>query len=176
MIISGFGGQGIVAGGRTIAYAGLQDEKTVSMLPSYGPEMRGGFANCRVILSDREIASPVISMADVVVAMSLPAFERFQPQVKPGKYLLVDSYQVQQQDFRRDIQVFQIPTTKLAMDLGHVKFANMVMIGAMMEVTGVLSIDAMTEAVKELLPKEKAYLIPQEMKALYAGMDFIKQA
>ena len=175
IIISGFGGQGIVAAGRTIAYAGLKDRKTVSMLPSYGPEMRGGFANCHVIVSDTEIASPIVSMADVVIAMSLPALERFESQVKPGKTILVDSYQIKKKDYRKDIHVIEIPTTKIAMDMGNVKFTNVVMIGAMMATIGTPSIESMLEALKDLLPKEKEFLYPQEINALYAGMDFIKQ-
>ena len=127
IILSGFGGQGIVAAGRTIAYAGMLDGLKVSMLPSYGPEMRGGFANCHVILSESEIASPLVSKADVVMAMSLPAVQRFESWVKPGRALIVDSHQIKQTSYRQDIQLIAIPATKLAMEVGNSKFANVVM-------------------------------------------------
>lgn len=174
IIISGFGGQGIVAAGKTIAYAGMLDKKNTSMFPSYGPEMRGGFANCHVIISDTEIASPIVSKADVVIAMSSPAVEKFEAWVKPGKTLIVDSHQIKKTDFRKDINVIEIPATKLAMDAGNVKFANVVMIGALMAVIGAPSMKSMEEAVKDMLPKNKEALFPMEMNALYLGMNYNK--
>lgn len=174
IIISGFGGQGIVAAGRAITYAGMLDKKTVSMLPSYGPEMRGGFANCHVIISDMEIASPIVSMADVVIAMSMPAVERFEASVKQGKTLIVDSYQIKKTNYRKDINVIEIPATKIALDAGNIKFSNMVMIGALMAVIGTPSVTSMAEAVKDLLPKGKESLFDLEMNALYLGMDYKK--
>ena len=175
IILSGFGGQGIVAAGRTIAYAGMKDGNAVSMLPSYGPEMRGGFANCSVILSESEIASPVISLADVVIAMSQPAAEKFESKVKPGKTMIIDSHQIKRKEFRRDIQVIEIPATKIAMDIGNVKFSNMVMIGALMAAIRCPSVGSMSEAVKDFLPKGKESLFQSEMDALYEGMEFVKQ-
>jgi 2-oxoglutarate ferredoxin oxidoreductase subunit gamma len=174
IIISGFGGQGIVAAGKTIAYAGMLDKKITSMFPSYGPEMRGGFANCHVIISDTEIASPLVSKADVVIAMSLPALEKFEAWVKPGQTLIVDSHQITKENYRNDINVIEIPATKLAMEAGNVKFANVVMIGALMAAIGAPSIESMEEAIRDMLPKEKEALIPLEMNALHLGMNFIK--
>lgn len=171
IILSGFGGQGIVAAGKTIAYAGMLDEKIVSMLPSYGPEMRGGFANCNVIISDREIASPIVFMADVVIAMSQPAVEKFENRVKPGGTLIVDSSQVGRRNYRDDIDVIELPATKLAMEIGSVKFANVVMMGAMMSVIGTPSIENMSEAVRDMLPKNKEELYESEMRALYTGLE-----
>ncbi len=175
IILSGFGGQGIVAAGKTIAYAGMLDGRKVSMFPSYGPEMRGGFANCQVILSDTDIASPLVSKADVVMAMSLPAVERFESWVKPGKTLIVDSHQIKKADYRPDIQVYEIPASRLAMEIGSIKFANVVMIGAMMAVLQAPTFKSMEAAVKELLPKDKQGLFPLEMQALEVGMNSIKQ-
>lgn len=174
VIISGFGGQGIVAAGKTIAYAGMLDKKIASMFPSYGPEMRGGFANCHVIISDTEIASPIVSKADVVIAMSLPALEKFEAWVKPGETLIVDSHQIARSDYRKDINVLEIPATKLAMEVGNVKFANVVMIGALMAVIGAPSVESMEVAIKDMLPKNKEELFPLEMKALYLGLDYNK--
>jgi 2-oxoglutarate ferredoxin oxidoreductase subunit gamma len=174
IILSGFGGQGIVAAGKTIIHAGMLDGKTVSMLPSYGPEMRGGFANCNVIISDKTIASPIISMADVVIAMSLPALEKFETRVKPGKTLIVDSHLISKDNYREDINVIEIPATRMAIDAGNVKFANVVMMGVMMAVLNSPTLESMTEAVKDMLPKEKASLFDMEMKALHLGIDFMK--
>ncbi len=175
IILSGFGGQGIVAAGRTIAYAGMLDGLKVSMLPSYGPEMRGGFANCHVILSESEIASPLVSKADVVMAMSLPAVQRFESWVKPGRALIVDSHQIKQTSYRQDIQLIAIPATKLAMEVGNSKFANVVMIGAMLAVLSRPSLGAMEAAVRDLLPKEKQELFSLEMQALELGMNYLSQ-
>jgi 2-oxoglutarate ferredoxin oxidoreductase subunit gamma len=174
IILSGFGGQGIVAAGKTIIHAGMLDGKTVSMLPSYGPEMRGGFANCNVILSDTEIASPIISAADVVIAMSLPALEKFEGRIKPGGTLIVDSYLISKPEYREDIKVLEIPATKIAIDNGNVKFAIVVMMGALMSVLEKPSIKSMTAAVREMLPKDKEALFDSEMKALYLGMEYVK--
>lgn len=173
IILSGFGGQGIVAAGRTLAYAGMRDGKQVSMLPSYGPEMRGGFANCQVILSDAEIASPIVSEADAVVAMSALAFEKFEIRVLPGKTLIMDSSQIRQASRREDIRVINIPATKMAMELGNVKIANMVMIGALTGALKCVSVDSLTEAIKDLLPREKVALFELEMKALHAGREWV---
>lgn len=173
IILSGFGGQGIVAAGKTVMYAGMQDGMTVSMLPSYGPEMRGGFANCHVILSDREIASPLISLADLVIAMSVPAVEKFEERLKAGGTLIVDSHLIKKADYRNDITVIEIPATKMAIDAGNVRFANVVMLGVMMGALGCPSIESMTAAVRELLPKEKEVLFTAEMKALYSGIDYV---
>lgn len=175
IILSGFGGQGIVAAGKTIAYAGMLDQKKVSMFPSYGPEMRGGFANCHIILSEGEISSPLVSKADLVIAMSLPAVQRFESWVKPGKTLIVDSHQIKRTDYRRDIRVIELPATKMAIDAGNVRFANVVMIGAMMAVLLVPSSDSVEAAIKDMLPKTKIELLPQELQALKLGMNYMKQ-
>lgn len=175
IIISGFGGQGIVAAGRAVTYAGMLDKKSVSMLPSYGPEMRGGFANCHVIISDTEIASPIVSRADVVIAMSMPAVERFETIVRQGGTLIVDSHQIKKTNYRKDINIIEIPATKMALDSGNIKFSNMVMLGALMAVIDAPSVTSMEEAVKDLLPKGKEALFDLEMKALFLGMDYKKQ-
>lgn len=174
IIFSGFGGQGIVAASKTVIYAGMLDGKIVSMLPSYGPEMRGGFANCHVILSDAAIASPVISMAEVVIAMSLPALEKFESRLKPGRTLIVDSYLIHKSDYREDIKVIEIPATKIAIDTGNVRFANVVMLGALIAVLGYPTMESMTQAIREMLPKNKEILFESEMKALCLGMEYGK--
>lgn len=174
ILISGFGGQGIVAAGRAIAYAGMQDEKNVSMLPSYGPEMRGGAANCHVIISNTKIASPVVSKPDVAIIMSAPALDKFEGQVKPGGTIICDSHVVKKTPKRKDINVIEIPATEIAAKISSAKFSNMVMIGVLMKVIGLPSMESMLEAVKDLLPKDKEALLPVEIKALNAGLNFVK--
>lgn len=174
IVISGFGGQGIVAAGRAIAYAGMKDEKNVSMLPSYGPEMRGGSANCQVIVSDEKVSSPVVSKADVALVMSTPALEKFESQVKTGGTLIIDSFQIKKKASRKDINVLEIPATEIATKVGNSKFSNMVMLGAMMKVLETPSMEGMLEAIKELLPPGKEALIPMEIKALNAGINYVK--
>lgn len=171
IVVSGFGGQGIVAAGRLLAYAGMKDGKKVSMLPSYGPEMRGGFANCHVIISDSEIASPIVLNAHVLLAMSLPALEKFESQVNEGGILIVDSHQIKKSSYRKDISVVKIPATKIAIDEGNIKLSNMVMLGALIKVIDILSLPSMESSIKNLLPKDKQHLFPLEMRALRSGMD-----
>lgn len=172
IILSGFGGQGIVAAGKTIIYAAMLDGMTVSLLPSYGPEMRGGFANCHVILSGSDIASPIISMPDIVIAMSVPALDKFESKVKPGGTLIIDSYLVDKTDYRQDINVVEVPATKMAIDAGNVKFANVVMMGVMMKVLDCPSMESMKVAIMNMLPDNKKSLYEEEMKALYLGKEY----
>ncbi len=171
IIISGFGGQGIVAAGKLLAYAGLLEGKQVSMLPSYGPEMRGGFANCQVILSDEPIPSPIIASPDVLVAMSLPALKKFEPAIQPGATVVVDSTQIQKIPHREGVVFLPVPATGMAMDLGLTQLANVVMMGAVMAAMGSPDRDSMVQAIQALLPESKAHLIPLEIKALQAGME-----
>jgi len=172
IIISGFGGQGIVAAGKTLIYAAMEDGMKVSLLPSYGPEMRGGFANCHVIISDRDIACPIITRADLVVAMSLPALEKFESVPKEGGTLIIDSYLVNKQVGRDDIDVLLIPASKMALDIGNVKFANMVMLGAISRLFGCPSSESMGKAIMNMLPDEKKTLFDKEMQAFMQGREY----
>lgn len=174
IIISGFGGQGIVAAGRAIAYAGIEDDMHVSVFPSYGPEMRGGAANCHVIISDAKIASPIISNTDVALIMSMPALKKFESQIRQDGTLIIDSYQVKESPTRTDINIIKIPATEIAAKIGSTKFANIVMIGAMIKLLEVPSPKGMLKAIEELLSKGKEALIPLEIKALNSGINFIE--
>ena len=172
MIFSGFGGQGIQSAGRLIAYAGMLEDKHVSFLPSYGPEMRGGPSNCHVIVSDEPVGSPILNSATVVMAMNRPSMDKFESYLEPGGILLIDSSLINREPVRKDIKVFAIPATQIASDMGNLAFANIVMLGKLIKETGVVSTENFERALKKVLPERKHYLIPDEMKALKTGMDY----
>lgn len=173
IILAGFGGQGIVAAGKTLIHAAMLDGYSVSLLPSYGPEMRGGFANCHVIISDSDIAAPIISRPDVLIAMSAPALEKFHDRLRPGGSLIVDSYLLDKQELRDDIDVLRLPATRMAIDAGNVKFANVVMLGALMKLLERPGPENMAKAIFNMLPEDKKQLYDKEMKALAAGAEFL---
>jgi 2-oxoglutarate ferredoxin oxidoreductase subunit gamma len=172
MIFSGFGGQGIQSAGRLIAYAGMLEDKHVSFLPSYGPEMRGGTSNCHVIVSDEPVGSPILNSATVVMAMNRPSMDKFESYLESGGILLIDSSLINREPVRKDIKVFAIPATQIASDMGNLAFANIVMLGKLIKETGVVSTENFERALKKVLPERKHYLIPDEMKALKTGMDY----
>lgn len=172
IIFSGFGGQGIQAAGKLIAYAGMLENKFVSFLPSYGPEMRGGTSNCHVIVSDEPIGSPILNSATVVMAMNRPSLDKFESYLVPGGILLVDSSLVNREPVRKDIKVFAIPATQIASDMGNLAFANIIMLGKLINETGAVSAEYLEKGLRKVLPEKKHYLIPDEMKALKIGMDY----
>ncbi len=172
IIFSGFGGQGIQAAGKLIAYAGMLENKFVSFLPSYGPEMRGGTSNCHVIVSDEPIGSPILNSATVVMAMNRPSLDKFESYLEPGGILLIDSSLVNRSPERKDIKVFEIPATQIASDMGNLAYANIIMLGKLIHETGAASAEYFEKALKKVLPEKKHYLIPEEMKALSLGMEY----
>ena len=133
VLIAGFGGQGILFAGKFLAYKGLLEEKQVSWLPSYGPEMRGGTANCSVILSEEPVGSPIITTPDVLVAMNLPSLQKYVDAVVPGGQIYVDSALIDQKVTRTDVEVFYIPATQMAKDAQMASLANMIMVGHLLE-------------------------------------------
>jgi len=130
IILAGFGGQGVLLAGQIIAYAGMNEGKNVSWLPSYGPEMRGGTANCNVVVSDEEVGSPVVVEADCLIVMNRPSLEKYEKDLKPGGLLLLDSDLIEIEPTRSDIKVIKVPANSLAEQAGSIKAANMVMLGA----------------------------------------------
>ncbi|HOQ07348.1 MAG TPA: 2-oxoacid:acceptor oxidoreductase family protein [Clostridiales bacterium] len=172
MIFAGFGGQGIQAAGKLIAYAGILEDKHVSFLPSYGPEMRGGTSNCHVIVSDEPIGSPILNSATVVMAMNRPSMDKFESYLEPGGILIYDSSLVNREPVRKDIKVFAIPATQIASEMGNLTFANIIMLGKLIKETGVVSAESFENGLKKVLPEKKHYMIPDEMKALRIGMDY----
>lgn len=136
VIMAGFGGQGVMSMGQLLAYSGMLEGKNVSWLPSYGPEMRGGTANCNVIVSDDEIGSPIVTEATAVIAMNLPSLDKFEHSVMPGGTLIINSSLIERKCSRTDIDVFYIPANEIADELGNNRVANMVMLGAYLKKLG----------------------------------------
>lgn len=173
IIMAGFGGQGVMLMGQLLAYAGMLEGKEVSWLPSYGPEMRGGTANCHVIVADELIASPFVSNPDAVVAMNLPSMEKFAPQLKPGGTLFINSSLIQQESPRDDIKVLKVPATEIANEMGNVRVANMVMLGKFLQETGYAGQDSLINALEKALGEGKQDLIPINKEALDRGASLV---
>ncbi len=174
ILIAGFGGQGILFAGKFLAYKGLTEDLQVSWLPSYGPEMRGGTANCSVILSDTPVGSPIITTPDVLVAMNLPSLQRYVDSVAAGGQIYVDSSLIDIKVERTDIDVFYIPATQLAKEAGVSTLANMIIMGHMLEHHPELSFDGTEAVVAKLVPPAKVALVELNNKALNIGRNFGK--
>ena len=172
IIIAGFGGQGILSAGRLLAYAGMLENKNVSWLPSYGPEMRGGTANCHVIISDEPVGSPILNSATTLIVMNGPSLVKFDDIVADKGVIITDSTLVENKTKRTDVEVFEIPATRMATDMGNVTYANIILLGKLIEKTKIVSKENFELALKKVLPPKYHYLIPEEMKALEAGINF----
>ncbi|SMB95275.1 2-oxoglutarate ferredoxin oxidoreductase subunit gamma [Thermanaeromonas toyohensis ToBE] len=170
IIIAGFGGQGVMLIGEILAYAGMLEGKRVSWMPSYGPEMRGGTANCSVVLTDEEdIGVPVVAEPTVVIAMSEPALQKFAPLVVSGG-LLIFSEGLAPQNIRKDVVLMEIPATDIAVRLGEARVANMVFLGALVGATGCVSPKAVISSLKEKLPQRYHSLLPVNERAINEGI------
>ena len=172
ILIAGFGGQGILFSGKFLAYKGLIDGIQVSWLPSYGPEMRGGTANCNVILSDSPVGSPIITTPDVLIVMNLPSLQKYVDSVAPGGQIYVDSSLIDAKVERDDVEVFYIPATQMAKDNGIATLANMIIVGHLLENNSELSFEGIEDVVEKLVPPKKAALKDLNMKALALGKDY----
>ncbi len=170
-ILAGFGGQGILFMGKVIAYAGLIDGKEVSWLPSYGPEMRGGTANCSVCMSDEPICSPLVSNPNVLIVMNLPSFDKFIDTVIPGGVVIIDSTLVSKKTQRDDIEVHYVPATALADEKGLKGLANIILMGKMLALTNFCSMETMHKTIEKVVPIRKQHLIPKNMEAIELGMN-----
>ena len=171
-LIAGFGGQGLLFAGKFLVNKGMMEGKEVSWLPSYGPEMRGGTANCSVIISDTPVGSPIITDPDVLVAMNLPSLQKFVDSVVPGGKILVDSTLIDAQVERTDVEVYYIPATQMAKDAGFATLANMVLMGKVLKEIDAVSYDGNKETLESFIPAKKAGLIDLNCKALQMGYDF----
>ena len=169
IIIAGFGGQGVLFTGKLLAYTGMDEGKEVTWFPSYGPEMRGGTAHCTVIISDEPIGAPLVAEPDIVLALNLPSFDKYEPRVKPGGALVVNSSIVPKESQRDDIQIVTVPANDVAEQVGTSKMVNMAMLGAMLAYTDVLSLTAVTKALTDHLPASKADLLEQNIQVLQEG-------
>ena len=172
ILLAGFGGQGVLFAGKFLAYKGLVQDKQVSWLPSYGPEMRGGTANCSVILSDTPVGSPIITNPDVLVAMNLPSLQKFVDAVVPGGKIILDSTLIDAKVERDDIEVFYVPATQLAKDAGFATLSNMILTGKVLKEIDVVSYEGNKETLESFIPAKKAGLIDMNLKALQIGYDF----
>lgn len=173
IVMAGFGGQGVMSMGMLLAYAGMVEGKEVSWMPSYGPEMRGGTANCTVIVSDKRIASPVIPNPDTSIVMNLPSLDKFEPLIKSGGLLIINSSLIEKESNRTDIEIIKVPCNEIANELGNSKVANMVALGAYVQKTGILPLEAIKKALKKVFAgKEK--LIPLNETALQRGADLVR--
>jgi 2-oxoglutarate ferredoxin oxidoreductase subunit gamma len=172
IIIAGFGGQGILSSGKLIAYAGMLENKHVSWLPSYGPEMRGGTANCSVVVSEDPVGSPILNTATSLIVMNGPSLDKFETWVVKGGLILTDSSLVKRTSSRSDVEIFEIPATKLATEMGNTTFAGIILLGKLVAKTGIVTRESFEEALKEVLPEKKHYLIPEEMRAFDMGANY----
>ena len=174
-IFAGFGGQGVLLIGKLVAYAGMDEGRNVSWLPSYGPEMRGGTANCSVVVSDDPIASPVLSMADCVITMNTPSRDKFEANVLPGGKLFINSSIIDKKATRTDIDVYYVPCNDIADQLGNPKVLNMAMLGAYLEATKVVGVESVLQALLHSLGEKKAHLIPLNRQAIEMGAESIRK-
>ena len=172
ILIAGFGGQGILFAGKFLAYKGLLEDLQVSWLPSYGPEMRGGTANCNVILSEEPVGSPIVTSPDVLIAMNLPFLQKYVDAVVPGGQIYVDSTLIAEKVERTDVEVYYIPATAMANEAGVPTLANMVMMGHVLQHNPELTFEGTEVTVQKLVPPKKAELVGLNMKALEAGRDY----
>lgn len=170
-IFAGFGGQGMLLIGKFVAMACMLEGKHVSWLPSYGPEMRGGTANCTVIVSDEPVGSPMTDSADVIVAMNLPSLIKFEDKVKPGGLLVINKSLIDREAERTDIQVVYCDANRIAEEVGNPKGANVAILGAVMAKEPVVEFDKMVEAIRIELGERKARFLEGNKKALVAGME-----
>ena len=173
-IFAGFGGQGMLLIGKFMAMACMLDGKHVSWLPSYGPEMRGGTANCSVVVSDEPVGSPIIDQADAVIAMNLPSLDKFESIVKPGGLLVVNSSLIDRKVERDDVQVVYCDATRIAEEVGNPKGANVAILGSLLEKEQVVDTDKMIEAIRIELGERKLKFLEGNKKALFAGMEAAK--
>ncbi|MDR0883974.1 MAG: 2-oxoacid:acceptor oxidoreductase family protein [Oscillospiraceae bacterium] len=171
-VLAGFGGQGILFMGKAIAYAGLLDGREVSWLPSYGPEMRGGTANCSVCISDEQICSPLVTAPDALVVMNQPSFEKFVDTVKPGGVVVVESSIISAKVTRDDVTVHYVPATTLAEEHGLKGLANIILMGKLLAATGFATRETMADTIAKIVPAKKAHLIPRNIEAVELGFKY----
>ena len=174
VIISGFGGQGVLSMGKILAYSGLMENKQVTWMPAYGPEQRGGTANVTVIVSDEKISSPILSTYDVAVVLNQPSLEKFESKVKPGGILIYDSYGIINPPTRKDITVYRIDAMDKAAELKNGKIFNMIVLGGLLRVCPIISREGVAKALYKTLPERHHALIPLNMTALEEGGKIIE--
>ena len=169
IILSGFGGQGILFAGKFLAYKGMIEGKEVSWLPSYGPEMRGGTASCSVIVSDEKVGSPIITTPNVLIAMNLPSLDKFESTVEKGGIIIADSTLIERKVQRDDVTTYYVPATKLASDNGFPTLANMIIVGKLLNVLGEDGAEDIDAVLKKIIPAKRAAMAETNLKAIQIG-------
>ena len=172
ILLAGFGGQGVLFSGKFLAYKGLVQDKQVSWLPSYGPEMRGGTANCNVIISDMPVGRPIITTPEVLIPMNLPSLQKFVDTVAPGGHIILDSTLIHVQVERTDVNVHYVPATQMAKDAGFSTLANMILAGKALKVSQCADFEGNKETLEAFIPAKKAGLIDVNCQALQLGYDY----
>ncbi|MBQ9231096.1 MAG: 2-oxoacid:acceptor oxidoreductase family protein [Prevotella sp.] len=175
IIISGFGGQGVLSMGKILAYSGLMDDKEVTWMPAYGPEQRGGTANVTVIVSDEKISSPILSKFDIAIVLNQPSLEKFEPKLKPGGILIYDGYGIINPPTRKDITIYRIDAMDKAAEMKNGKVFNMIVLGGLLKVAPVVSTKGVEKALYKTLPERHHSLIPLNMQAIEEGGKIIEQ-
>lgn len=171
ILLAGFGGQGVMFIGKVLAYSGMLGGREVCWIPSYGPEMRGGTANCSVLISDEEIHSPVINQADAGIVLNQPSYDKFLARIKPGGTLVVNSSIIDTTQTRDDIKIVAVPATELANEIGNASMANMVCLGALLPVLSLIDLDSVKKAMDEVIGKKKPELYELNVAAIRKGLD-----
>lgn len=174
IIVAGFGGQGVLSMGKILAYSGIMQDQEVSWMPSYGPEMRGGTANVTVILSDERISSPILQNFDTAVILNQQSMDKFQDAVKPGGTLLYDPNGITKPPIRKDINIYRIDASKLAIEVGNTKVYNMIVLGAYLKVKPIVKMDNVKKGLKKSLPERYHNLLPINEKAIEKGLEGVE--
>lgn len=175
IIIAGFGGQGVLLMGRLIAYAGMLEGKKVAWMPSYGPEMRGGTANCTVIVSSDEVASPVVPNPMTLIAMNKPSLDKFEPEVEKGGIIILNESLISQNVKRSDVKVFKVPANEIANGLGNLKVANMVALGTYLAARKSVKIETIFQSLDKTLGNKSAKIVELNKKAIERGEKIVTQ-
>ena len=171
IIIAGFGGQGVLFGGQVVAYAAMDAGKEVTWIPSYGPEMRGGTANCTVVIANQEIGSPLVKNPPLAVALNLPSFDKYEETLAPGGTLIVNKSMVDRGAKREDINVIFVPCNEIAEELGNKKLLNMVAVGALLTVLPEVTVQDVEKVLEGHLPARHKHLLPKNFEALRRGFE-----
>jgi 2-oxoglutarate ferredoxin oxidoreductase subunit gamma len=175
IIISGFGGQGVLSMGKILAYSGLMENKEVTWMPAYGPEQRGGTANVTVIISDERISSPILSRFDTAIVLNQPSLEKFESKIKPGGTLIYDGYGIINPPTRKDINVYRINAMDKAAEMKNVKGFNMIVLGGLLKICPIVTSDSVVKALFKTLPERHHHLIPMNEEAIKEGMKIMEK-
>jgi len=175
ILVAGFGGQGVLLIGNILCHAGMEEGKNVSWLPSYGPEMRGGTASCSVTLSESEIGSPIVTIPNICIVMNQPSFDKYLGTVQQGGKLFVNTSLIQMGQTRSDIEIYDVPTTDVAKEVGNLRTANMAMLGAVVAKTGIVELKSVMAALEEAFGERRKHLLPINEQAMVLGGERTKR-